>query len=665
MNLALILLTFELQPMKHILLSILLMSIGLLKAQTNSQLLDALNKASNDTSKVRLYGKLSAYYMITKPDSATYYCGEGLKLAKALKAKYSEAIILSQLAAINDTHSNFVVAKKYYEEALNIFIELKIESSVATVKNSLGVTEGKNGNFTRATNLFLEALAIFKKLNNTNGIIQSYIKLGTVSDINGNLDKALEYFTLANNLNKDTTNNAYFTLLNNFGINAARRGNFEKAIGYFETAIRSSSNKPQFIDIYIANLNNCMKAYSEMGNKEKALVYHKLALAKTRAFNLPDEEARALYNFATYEARTNPLLATNYLEQALAIQEKNGGNPDLTASIYGELSRAYKYSNKHEEAFEALEKYYNLKDSFFNINKSRELANMFADYELNEAKNKVEELELQNAKTTAERNFVIILVTAILAIAILGIRYYRKMANLNKQLIQTNKVKDKMFSIIGHDLKGPVRNIFQSLELIDNKELSETDQNKLVSEVKNEAQKTFETLNNLLTWGQSQLNGITIDPVKINSKEVITAAIDILKNQAATKQINIVDYTNSHEFIKADKNQIEFVFRNLISNAIKFNSFNTNVEIRSAVDANNILYSIKDYGKGIGKEQQEKFLTSKMDVNYGTNGEKGTGLGLLLIKDFIKANQGKIWIESEEGNGTTFFFSLPKSKQSS
>jgi hypothetical protein len=111
MNLALILLTFELQPMKHILLSILLMSIGLLKAQTNSQLLDALNKASNDTSKVRLYGKLSAYYIITKPDSATYYCGEGLKLAKALKAKYSEAIILSQLAAINDTHSNFVVAK--------------------------------------------------------------------------------------------------------------------------------------------------------------------------------------------------------------------------------------------------------------------------------------------------------------------------------------------------------------------------------------------------------------------------------------------------------------------------------------------------------------------------------------------------------------------------
>ncbi|MEI2710707.1 MAG: hypothetical protein V9E96_17105 [Chitinophagaceae bacterium] len=80
-------------------------------------------------------------------------------------------------------------------------------------------------------------------MNNTNGIIQSYIKLGTVSDINGNLDKALEYFTLANNLNKDTTNNAYFTLLNNFGINAARRGNFEKAIGYFETAIRSSSNK--------------------------------------------------------------------------------------------------------------------------------------------------------------------------------------------------------------------------------------------------------------------------------------------------------------------------------------------------------------------------------------------------------------------------------------
>ncbi len=648
--------------MKQILLSILLVSFGFLKAQTSSQLLDALKKAPNDTSKVRIYGKLSAYYMLSKPDSATHYCGEGLKLAKALKSKYSEALILSQLASVNDTHSNFVVAKKYYEEALNIFIDLKNELSIATVKNSLGVTEGKSGNFKVATNLFLDALSIYKKLNNTNGIVQSYIKLGTVSDINGNLDKALEYFTLANNLNKDTTNNAYFTLLNNFGINAARRGNFNKAIEYFETAIRSSSNKPQFVDVYIANLNNCMKAYSEMGNKQKALVYHKMALEKTRAFNLPDEEARALYNFATYEVRTNPSLATNYLEQALAIQKKNGGNPDLTASIYGELSRAYKYSNKHQAAFDALEKYYNLKDSFFNITKSRELANMFADYELNEAKNQVEELELLNAKRTAERNIVIVAIVAIFIIIVILWRNSIRLKQLNLQLTETNKVKDKLFSIIGHDLKGPIGNIVQSLELINDNDLNAIEQKTLIEEVRKQTTVTNQTLNDLLTWGQSQLNGVIINPSAIKTKDIITHTADVLSTQASKKQIKVIDNTSEQDLIKVDKNHLEFIFRNLISNAIKFSNDNSTIEINSTYNTkeNNIVYAIKDYGKGISKEQQQQFLLSTIKVSYGTSGEKGTGLGLLLTKEFIKANNGKIWLESEIDKGTTFYISLPK-----
>jgi signal transduction histidine kinase len=405
-----------------------------------------------------------------------------------------------------------------------------------------------------------------------------------------------------------------------------------------------------------------MKAYSEMGNKQKALVYQKIALEKTRAFNLPDEEARALYNFATYEVRTNPALATNYLEQALAIQEKNGGNPDLTASIYGELSKAYKYSNKHQEAFNALEKYYNLKDSFFNINKSRELANMFADYELNETKNQVEELELLNAKRTAERNIVIVAIVAIFSIIILLWRNSNKLKQLNLQLTETNKVKDKLFSIIGHDLKGPIGNIVQSLELIQENSLSANEQDILINEVRKQTAATNETLNNLLAWGQSQLKGVIINPSEFKAKDIITHTVDILSTQASKKQIKVIDNTSEQDLVKADKNHIEFIFRNLISNAIKFSNNNSTVEINSTYNKkeNNIVYAIKDFGKGISKEQQQQFLLSTIKVSYGTGGEKGTGLGLLLTKEFIKANNGKIWIESEIDKGTTFYISLPK-----
>lgn len=646
--------------MKFLHLFLLLVISNLSIAQQKINLLADLKKAPNDTSKVRLYSKLGSYYMLAQPDSANYYCGEGLKLAKALKSKYGEALILTQLANVNDSHTNFRVAKKYYEEALEIFTSMNDDLSIATVKNGLGVSEGKSGNFSRATNLFLEALTIFKKLNNTNGVIQSYIKLGTVNDLNGNLDKALEYFTLANDLNKDTTNNAYFTLLNNFGINAARRGNFERAISFFEKAIKSSKDKPLFVDIYLANLNNCMKAYAEMGNKTKSLAYHKLALAKAREIQLPDEEARALYNFATYEVESNPNLAITYLEQALSIQEKNGGNPDLTASIYGELSSAYKYANKFQEGYNALEKYYNLKDSFFNINKSRELANMFSDFELKEAKNQVEELELMNAKRTAERNFVIIAIIAVFSIIIILWINRNKLQKLNRQLTETNRVKDKLFSIIGHDLKGPIGNIVQLLELISNKELSEEEQEILVQEVKKQTNVTNETLNDLLTWGQAQLKGVIINPIVFNAKEIIQQNLHVLATQASSKQIQIEDNIAEQTQLKADKNQIDFVFRNLISNALKFSNTNSKVEISSSNKNNEIVFAIKDYGKGISKEQQQQFLQSNIKVSYGTSGEKGTGLGLLLTKEFIKANNGKIWLESEEGVGTTFYISLPK-----
>lgn len=646
--------------MKYFTLLVLTFFNLTVSGQLNSKLLADLNKAPNDTSKVRIYGKLAAYYMFAKPDSANYYCSEGLKLAKSLNSKFGEALILGQLASTNVSHSNFTVAKKYYEEALQLFVELNDAIAVANIKNSLGIVEGRNGNFKIATNLFLEALSIFKKYNDVNGIIQSYIKLGTVNDINGNIDKALEYFTLANNLNKDTTNNAYFTLLNNLGINAARRGNFEKAISFFEKAIKSSENHPQFVDIYISNLNNCMKAYSEMGNKSKALAYHKLVLAKAKEIQLHDEEARALYNFATYEVKTNPQIAITYLEQAINIQEKNGGNPDLTISIYGELSKAYKYANRFEDGYNALEKYYNLKDSFFNITKSRELANMFSDFELKEAKNQVEELELTNAKRTAERNIVIVAIIAVFSIIVILLRNKNKLEKLNTQLTETNRVKDKLFSIIGHDLKGPIGNIVQLLELISNKELSEEEQESLVNEVKKQTNVTNETLNDLLTWGQAQLKGVMINPVVFNAKDIIQQNIHVLATQASSKQIYIEDTTSENTLLKADKNQLDFVFRNLISNAIKFSNNNGKVEISNTTKNNEVVFAVKDFGKGISKEDQQQFVQSNIKVSYGTSGEKGTGLGLMLTKEFIKANNGKIWLESEEGIGTTFYISLPK-----
>jgi len=387
----------------------------LLMGQSKDELLLKLKKAGADTSTVRMYGRISRFYMTTQPDSATYYIGEGLKMAKAINDRLGEGMMVSQLGSLNEIHGNLDLSEKYHIEALSIFEELGDKKAIAQGKNGLGIIEGKKGNYAKATTLFLDALAIFKSLNNVSGIVQCYIKLGTVNDFNNNPKQALDYYTKAMELNKnDTTSNAYFTLLNNIGIIYAKTGNMKKALTYFEKGLPGSNN-PKMIDVHINLLNSAMKASAILGEKAKALNYHNKAISKAREYNLPDDEARALINYADELLENDNSLAIQYYIKALELANQ-AGNKEFIAEINLGLSQLYKQEENYKGAFTALETYQRIHDSLYNINKTRELASLFASFELNESKSKIKELELTNKQRTAERNLVIGAIVGILLI---------------------------------------------------------------------------------------------------------------------------------------------------------------------------------------------------------------------------------------------------------
>lgn len=227
---------------------------------------------------------------------------------------------------------------------------------------------------------------------------------------------------------------------------------------------------------------------------------------------------------------------------------------------------------------------------------------------------------------------------------------------------ELNATKDKLFSIIGHDLKGPLNNILGFSELIEQgfESYSTNDirqYNKLIFQL---SHSISDLLENLLTWSRAQRNIITVNPHNITFYFTVEKCLGLLIQNAIQKEIRIKNNVLPDTVIFADEEMITSVIRNLISNAIKFTHRGGTILIQAQSSAENVIIAVKDNGTGISEDKiPYLFHPSENHSCLGTEGEKGTGLGLLICKDFIERNSGNIWVESEPDKGTTFFIALP------
>lgn len=241
-----------------------------------------------------------------------------------------------------------------------------------------------------------------------------------------------------------------------------------------------------------------------------------------------------------------------------------------------------------------------------------------------------------------------------------------------KELSELNASKDKLFSVVAHDLRSPFSSLLGFSEFLTQNidELSDDEIKDFSLRIYNSLKKVLKLVENLLEWARLQSGKFEFTPIDFELGELIRDVIDINQVTSARKNIQVVfNDNNDHINVYADKNGIETVIRNLLSNAIKFSEHDSKVEIAINCYSSHAEVSIKDYGIGISSEDITKLF--KIDSNYtrpGTAKEKGTGLGLILCREFVEKNGGKIWVESQPGSGSTFRFTIPKKnnfKQSS
>ncbi|BDQ12145.1 sensor histidine kinase [Sediminibacterium sp. TEGAF015] len=229
----------------------------------------------------------------------------------------------------------------------------------------------------------------------------------------------------------------------------------------------------------------------------------------------------------------------------------------------------------------------------------------------------------------------------------------------NDELEALNKTKEKLFSIIAHDLRSPIAQIKSTLDLVNRDFISKEEFHELSHHFTKQIDQLQDNMNNLLTWSQSQLNGIVTKPQAVSPSLITKEVIELLKQQWQAKEIQI-QFEPFDDLVWMDPDHLKVVMRNLLSNAIKFSKKKHSIVINHSRNNKELTIAVRDTGVGMDQKQLDSLFTAEEIIStHGTDKERGTGLGLKLCKEFLDKNKGEIWAISEKGIGSTFFINIP------
>jgi len=676
-----------------LLLSFVLLSVLLFPQQHKIDSLEQTLNEANPKEKSIILNQLSALYQNVDIHKSVEYDLLNLELSRQEENLFGESAALNNLGIDYYFLGEYATALSYLEESLKIRQELKDTAQIVKTLNNLGVISQVSGNYDKALRFLQESLEYKMVLGDTLSTAKTLNNIGVIymdamqySEAEEFLSKALEYYR---NLGETS---GIADVLNNLGQVYGYQNKLARALDYYQ---QSLNIKRQLDDKRgIANtLNNLGLIYIKKNDYDRAVAYFNDALKLKKEVGDKMGLSSTLNNLAKLHRELKDYgTSKKYYDQSLEIAEKE--------NLMGMLQRNYEglflLAEAKLDTAEAL--YYlkllnQVKDTIFTLNLNEQLADLKVKYETEKTgrenkilkqNNHIQELQLSLYR---ERQILliiaIILIVAISAGFILYLRY-RSNIRLNENLRQlnlelesrvkertaelenANATKDRLYSIIAHDLKNPFNALLgftdildQDFDELDNKRIRE-----LIGYLKDLSENTYKLVENLLAWTSSQTGRIKIIPVNLDIDELIKREINMIKFQAKRKNILVQHENGTAKEAFADEDTVNTIIRNLLSNAVKFTPEGGKILVKSTLVKNygnsKVVVNITDSGIGIHEDKINNiFESSRNSKTYGTANEPGTGLGLMICKEFIKLNHGEIWVESKENSGSTFSFSLP------
>jgi len=588
-----------------------------------------------DTDRVNILNKLSLSYYNTKLSYLRLYGSEALKLASELNYARGQAFAYKNLGLGYLADNANPTALDYFNKSLSTFVSLGDKLNSAKVLNNMGYYYGVIKDHHQELYYLLQAYDEARSSNNPT--VKSTIlgNIGNAHEGLGQLNKAKDYYTQSLNLaTKYNLLNDIVAAYSNLASVCIKEGKYEQAMDYCDQVLAIHKTSNNFKPRDLANI------YILQGK-----IYYKLSQY---------DKARQLFNQSSIIA--NSLGNAEYLSQ-------NYYNLYLLDSVKGDYKSALKNYSQ----------YARLDDSLINVNKNQQVAlyQIKFDSQKRIAENQRLKTEEEKSEATISQQhtievvlvigFVIILVGAVYLFRINNqVKDKNKIINQQNQVLENNNlVKDKLFSVISHDLRSPITQVVGLLNLWEAGEMNNAEMSILTPAVKSSIMHTLELLDNLLIWSKNQLQGFNYSPLAFDLRTLIEENLKNLISLVDKKDISIQNAIEPDTLVYADMEMIKIVLRNLISNAIKFTPDNGTIRISSYTKDGQIVICVEDTGIGIKEKDQAKIFSFTSHTTLGTANEKGTGIGLKICRDFIELNKGRIWMESKENKGSKFYVSLP------
>lgn len=571
---------------------------------------------------------------------------------------------------------NTVLATNYANQALLISTQQKLHKEKGKALNNLAWIKYRKGDFTSAFEHSTQALKWNEEMGNLPELAASYRCMASVFNSQTNFKKAIELFKKDLELHTRLSDKkSVGRALNNIAFCFLREKLIDSALHYNQIALNFNQ---QLNDDYLLafSYRNMGDLFEFNGKNDSARLYYSKAIEKAEKVNSIQLQLTARYrigrNLSSEKKYTE---AIKYLEKALALGIQMGAKSE-TSLIYNLLSLAYEGNGQYKDAFLAQKKYSALNDSLYQEKSRSKLAEMQAKFEAEKKQSEINQLKKekqQQEKEGRQKTFlnISLIVTSLIFIIMLVVIWrrnkFKTATNLllkqqKEELEETLLLKDKVFSIVSHDLRSPIASLNAVLPMLDPDTLDKESYHELKDKLSQQVQNLHYVLDNLLIWSRSRMKGISgNESSRFVLKNQADISVKLLKALAQQKEINIINQINGNLFYSADSQHFDIIIRNLILNAIKFTPEKGMIQLNSEVTDSHIHISVSDNGVGMTQEQVNRLFQLKTHFTTpGTQKEKGTGLGLLICAEYAAANNWNIQVKSEPGKGSQFSIILPK-----
>lgn len=645
-----------------------------------------------ETQRVSLLTSLTSLYTFVDFKKSLEYAKSAVDLAEKINNDTLKLKASRVLALAYSLGGDYSSALNYESKTLQIANLLKDSTQIGLSHSNLGNFYYEMGVYDEAYFYLTRAYSILKsgKVTHEDSVLMNIAihNVGRVFKELSQYDIALQHLRLSQKRSQELGDHEGVPYsLDEIGDVMLRQGNYDSALIYLTRSLaeirRLTAEDPETIvqELHTKTLIKIAAVYMHTDQYDKALAYYDSTFQMHQITNNQFGIAEVQLGRGMLYLKQNDFIqAEKYFEDALQRARLLNASV-LEIKCYHQLATLSELTGDYQKSLGYYKQYMAYNDSLFSADMQQKLfrdqvrfATESKDDQI-EALTRMEEYRLSEIrKQELIRNILVVIMalTAILLFTVyrsgqrrkqinkLLMQHQEEMKKRSLELEQLNQVKDKFFSIISHDLRSPINALAGVLDLLDKGAIRPDELPSAIHELRNRFTYTRALLNNLLDWTLVQMDKMSLKPTRINIKRLVDENVEMIK-ALDTKNIQFINKVSEDTFALGDNNTINLVIRNLISNAQKFTNEGGAINIWAEDIGKEWVIAVSDTGIGM-KPEVLNMLFDKINPysTRGTANEKGTGLGLILCKEFVERNNGRIWAQSVEGTGSTFRFTLPK-----